>query len=181
MKLYTKRGDDGSTGLIGGERVPKNDLRVTACGEVDAVNAAIGMAITSCDDESTGDRLRQVQSALFSLAAELATPQGRRPTATIGEVQVTQLERWIDEASAEVPPLKNFVLPGGGELGARLHIARTACRGAERAVVTLKEAHFVGRAALAYLNRLSDLLFALALQANHRANIAEIPWEAPEG
>lgn len=175
MKLYTKQGDDGTTGLIGGSRVPKDDLRIAACGDIDETNAAIGMVIAACDDSGTTKTLRQVQSELFVLAAELATQQGDRPRLAIGETHVAQLERWIDEASARVLPLKDFVLPGGSETAARLHVARTVCRRTERAAVTLAQRQSVGPPALAYLNRLSDLLFAFARLANHRAGIADIP------
>jgi cob(I)alamin adenosyltransferase len=179
MKLYTRRGDDGTTGLIGGERVAKDNLRVTAYGEVDETNAAIGLAIAAHDDAETVKILRRIQSDLFTLGAEVATQQGKPPKLTIGESHVLQLERWIDEATAEVPPLKHFVSPGGTEAAARLHLARTVCRRAERAAVTLAQQQLVGPSVSVYLNRLSDLLFALARWANARAGVAEVPWIAP--
>jgi cob(I)alamin adenosyltransferase len=179
MKLYTKRGDDGSTGLIGTSRVPKNHPRVMAYGEVDETNAAVGWAIAAWRDERWAERLRAIQSDLFVLGAELATPSGQTPSQRIGEDLITQLERWIDEASEAVAPLRNFVLPGGTELSGRLHLARTICRRAERAVVQLGQEEAVRGEAVIYLNRLSDLLFAMARLANHQAGVPDVPWKAP--
>jgi cob(I)alamin adenosyltransferase len=176
MKLYTKTGDDGSTGLIGGPRVPKDDLRVVAYGEVDETNAAIGVVVAACDDDALVTMLRRIQAELFELGTQLATPDGKSPTLTIGESHVAQLERWIDQASGEVPPLRNFILPGGTPVAAGLHYARTVCRRAERAVITLARQQTVGESVIPYLNRLSDLVFALARAANHRAGVADIPW-----
>jgi len=179
MKLYTKRGDDGGTDLIGGRRVPKCDLRVTAYGEVDETNAAIGLAIAGCEHDATTEMLRRIQSDLFVLGAELATQNGQTPTQMISEAQVQQLERWIDDASGEMPSLKNFILPGGSETAARFHLSRAVCRRAERAVIGLSQTQPVGRPAIIYLNRLSDLLFALARCANRRACIDDVPWMSP--
>ncbi len=176
MKLYTKQGDDGSTGLIGGNRVAKNDPRVAAYGEVDETNAAIGLAISACDHEAMTAYLQCIQSELFTLGAQLASQDGTAPEVAIGDAHVAQLESWIDRACDEAAPLKNFILPGGCELAARLHFARTVCRRAERAAVDLAQQQTVGQRALVYLNRLSDLLFALAREANARAGTAEIPW-----
>ncbi|MEK7710778.1 MAG: cob(I)yrinic acid a,c-diamide adenosyltransferase [Planctomycetota bacterium] len=181
MMLYTKTGDDGSTGLIGGPRVSKCDPRVAAYGEVDETNAAIGVVVAGCADAQIVDRLRRIQAELFVIGAELATPDGQMPNPRIGDAQVAQLERWIDEASAETPPLRNFVLPGGTFVAASLHLARTVCRRAERAVVSLSRRHSVSRTVVIYLNRLSDLLFALARLANHRADVPDIPWTVPKG
>jgi cob(I)alamin adenosyltransferase len=179
MKLYTKRGDNGSTGLIGDARVSKHDLRVAAYGGVDEINATIGIVISACEDDETADVLRRIQSDLFILGAELATPPGKDPDTAIEDSRIAQLERWIDEASGEIEPLGGFILPGGCETAARLHLARTVCRRGERAAVALAMEEKVGRAALVYLNRLSDLLFALARRANRRAGIADVPWKAP--
>jgi cob(I)alamin adenosyltransferase len=180
MKLYTRSGDDGTTGLLGGGRAAKNDPRVNALGAVDETNAAIGVVIAACDEEDTIGWLRQIQSELFVLGSELATPVGTRPTVAIGEDHVTRLERWIDAATAETEPLKQFVLPGGTRIAAGLHLGRTLCRRAERATVALANHEPVGKSALAYLNRLSDLLFSLARRANHRARVADVPWVAPD-
>ena len=176
MKLYTKHGDDGSTGLIGGPRVAKDNLRVATYGDVDETNAAIGLAASACDDPKLTAILRRIQGQLFELGTQLATPTGQTPSLSVSADQVAQLEHWIDEAVAETTPLRNFILPGGTPVAAGLHHARTVCRRAERAVVTLARTDPVGEFVIPYLNRLSDLLFALARVVNHRGGVADIPW-----
>ncbi len=176
MKLYTKTGDDGSTGLIGGARVPKDDLRVAAYGEVDEANAAIGLAAVACSAGPIAAQLCVIQETLFTVGAELANPGSRVKTPAVGAAHITQLERWIDEACAAVAPLENFVLPGGSEAAARLHLARTTCRRAERLTVTLARSQPVDALVIVYLNRLSDLLFAQARLANHLAGVPDVPW-----
>jgi len=180
MKLYTKTGDDGTTGLFGGARVAKHDLRVAAYGEVDETNAAIGLAVCVVPDEQFRGRLRMIQSDLFVLGAELATREGDRPQHVVTPEHAARLEQWIDDAGQEVPPLRQFVLPGGTELAARFHLARTVCRRAERAVTALAASQTVAPPIIIYLNRLSDLLFALARQANHDAGVADILWSPPQ-
>lgn len=179
MNLYTKTGDDGSTGLFGGSRVPKCDPRVDAYGEVDEANAAIGVALTQSEDAQLVSRLLQIQGDLFVIGAELATPSGHKPPSTISQLQITELERWIDEACGETRPLRTFVLPGGTPIAAALHLARTVSRRAERAVVSLSRHEEVSSAVVVYLNRLSDLLFAWARLVNHRAGVADVPWNPP--
>jgi len=179
MKLYTKTGDDGSTGLFGGPRVAKCDLRVAAYGEVDETNAALGVALAACKDGQLADRLREIQADLFVAGAELATPGGHKPPNALADSHVQQLERWIDEACQDTAPLRTFVLPGGSLLAAQLHLARTVSRRAERAVVLLSQEQPVSAPLLIYLNRLSDLLFAWARLANHRAGVEDIPWNPP--
>jgi cob(I)alamin adenosyltransferase len=179
MKLYTKTGDDGSTGLFGGPRVPKCDPRVDAYGEVDEANAAIGVALTQCDDVQLEPRLSQIQCDLFVIGAELATPSGHKPPNSIAPLQIADLEQWIDEACGETPPLRTFVLPGGTPIAAALHLARTVSRRAERAVVALSRQEDVSGGVVVYLNRLSDLLFAWARLVNHRAGVADVPWNPP--
>ena len=176
MKLYTKGGDDGTTSLFGGRRVPKDHPRVAAYGEVDELNAVIGLVISTCNDKEMVAQLRQVQSDLFVVGAELATPDGMHANPAIGEGHVLQIEQWIDKATEEVTPLKTFVLPGGCPTGAGLHLARTTCRRAERAVNTLGREERLNKWVAIYLNRLSDLLFALARAANHRAGVPDVPW-----
>jgi cob(I)alamin adenosyltransferase len=180
MKLYTKRGDDGQTDLFGGPRVSKDDLRVRAYGDIDETNAAIGLAIACCRDDRTKDILGQIQSDLFSLGAELATPQGRTAQVVVPDDRTTELEHWIDQVADETPPLRQFILPGGCETAARLQLARTVARRAERSLVALAQQETVRRTAMVYVNRLSDLLFALARLANHRAGVGDVPWQAPE-
>jgi cob(I)alamin adenosyltransferase len=179
MKLYTRTGDDGTTGLIGGSRVPKHDPRVAAYGEVDEANAAIGLVICACADAGLIQRLRAIQSDLFILGAELATRDGGKPEHVIRPEQIKALEDWIDGASDRVPSLRNFILPGGCEAAARLHLARAVSRRAERAVTALASVQNVAPSAAIYLNRLSDLLFALARQVNHDAGVPDIPWSPP--
>ena len=183
MKIYTRRGDRGETGLFGGGRVPKNHLRVEAYGQVDELNAAIGLALALEPRTYGREVLEQVQRDLFTIGAELATPNSAKLDKAlrgprVGPPQVATLEQTIDRYDAQVPPLKQFVLPGGVPKAAALHVARTVCRRAERAVVTFQRKHKTGglSSVVPYLNRLSDLLFVLARVANHAAGVQEIPW-----
>lgn len=180
-RIYTRTGDEGDTGLFGGGRVPKSDIRVRAYGEVDELNAALGcvLARLTGDHDEVRERLSVIQGDLFALGAHLATPPDARsrghlpplPTGRPGE-----FEDWIDEADRELDPLRSFILPGGSNAGAALHLARTVCRRAERAVVALARDGEIDPAIIVYLNRLSDLLFSLARLVNHRAGEPETPW-----
>lgn len=181
MKIYTKTGDAGETGLLGGGRVPKDHARVAAYGDVDELNAALGLtrALEPADAES--DLLDAVQRDLFAIGGQLAAPEPGKVAkalakATIGEAEVSRLERAIDAAEAELPPLSHFVLPGGTPRAAALHLARTVCRRAERSVVALARADTVPPVILTYVNRLSDLLFVLARRANARAGRPDVTW-----
>lgn len=181
-KIYTKTGDDGTTGLVGGERVRKDDLRVEAYGTVDEANAAIGVVVTLCDQAAGGDGagaqslatlgaiLRDIQHDMFDLGADLATPiePGEKNRLRIVERQTTRLERTIDEHNDGLAPLTSFVLPGGTPAAAALHVARTVVRRAERIAVALHAGQgvSVNPEAVKYLNRLSDLLFVLSRVAN---------------
>jgi cob(I)alamin adenosyltransferase len=178
MKIYTKHGDDGSTGLLGGQRLSKDDVRVTAYGTVDELDSVVGLAAAACDDPDTRDMLCRIQGALLMVGSELATQPGRRPDVMIDAGHAAQLERWIDEISDELDPLTGFILPGGSEAASRLHVARTVCRRAERAVVTLARAHPVRQEVSVYLNRLSDLLFTLARRMNRHAGLPDVLWSA---
>ncbi len=181
MKIYTRTGDDGSTGLFGGGRVRKTDARVQAYGEVDELNAVLGVALAA-GAGALAAVLTDLQRELFVLGADLATPAGQE-TSYLPRVQaqhVAALERLIDEHDARLPELKSFVLPGGSELAAHLHHARTVCRRAERATVALAAVEDLGPVPVQYLNRLADLLFVLARWANLAAGVAETPW-APRG
>ena len=180
MKLYTRGGDAGETGLIGGTRVSKSAPRVAAYGEVDELNAAIGVAAAGLAPGAYQDQLIDVQRLLFTLGAELATPAGKdsaRGTPPLDGAPAAVLETLIDALTERVPPLRHFILPGGSPAGAALHHARTVCRRAERAVVGLAALETVNAQAVVYLNRLSDYLFALARAVNHEAGTSERIWQ----
>ena len=197
MKLYTRSGDDGSTGLFGGERVMKDDPRVEAYGTIDELNAAIGWVIASLPSQPVPNSpanlapsqsdfhgqsafiLTTLQSRLFEIGADLATPEGNKHESKIrrvGEAEVAESEQWIDQIDSPNTPMTHFVLPGGTELAARLHVARTVCRRAERAMVHLARTEPVNPSAMIYINRISDLLFAMARRANREAAVADVPW-----
>ena len=179
MKLYTRGGDKGQTSLCDGRRVNKDDLRISAYGEGDELNAAIGLVRAGCDDAAMSEKLRQVQDRLFVVGAELANPDAQKRNVDLTEADVTRLESWIDEASDAVAPLKSFILPGGGELAARLHLARGVCRRTERTVVRLAGTEQIGPWVIPFLNRLSDLLFVWARLANRLAGLEDVVWRAP--
>jgi len=185
MKLYTRRGDTGLTDLYGGRRVSKDSLRVEAYGTVDELNSLIGLVRCSPGPASVLDPLASIQSRLFEIGADLATPEAEgderpaRSVPRVGDDHVAELEGWIDAASGAAPAMTHFVLPGGTELASRLHVARCVCRRAERLCVALGHAEPITEAVVVYLNRLSDLLFAMARQANAEAGVADVPWIAP--
>jgi cob(I)alamin adenosyltransferase len=181
-KIYTRTGDDGSTGLATGERVPKWDLRVEAYGAVDETNSCLGVArLHSGNDTQLDAMLARIQNDLFDLGADLATPQrdkelGWEPLRIV-EAQVTRLETEIDKVNTPIPPLNSFILPGGSALAAHLHVARTVCRRAERLIAELAatEGEIVSEFALAYANRLSDFLFVAARRANDNG-ASDVLW-----
>lgn len=177
MKIYTKTGDDGTTGLFGGVRVKKNSLAVEAYGTVDELNACIGVARATRLDAFTEGVLAHVQVDLFTLGAELACVPGKEDNlrmTLLEESDGHRLERAIDEAEKELAPLKSFVLPGGSPQAAALHLARTVCRRAERRVLSVEDGP--REEVVIYLNRLSDLLFTLARYANVKAGVQDVPW-----
>ncbi|OLB66465.1 MAG: cob(I)yrinic acid a,c-diamide adenosyltransferase [Gemmatimonadetes bacterium] len=176
MKIYTKTGDAGETGLFGGGRVPKDDARVRAYGEVDELNAWIGFAIAIHLPTFESNVLEVIQRDLFSIGAELATPDAKKLRASLDDATVGALERVIDSYDPKLKPLKNFILPGGSPKAAALHVARTVCRRAERSVVTLARSQPVNPLIIQYLNRLSDLLFVLARAVNMQTGHDDIPW-----
>jgi cob(I)alamin adenosyltransferase len=182
MRIYTKTGDDGTTGLFGGERVRKSDARVGAYGDVDELNAALGAAVAGGAGE-LGGVLLGVQRELFVLGADLATPKGQQAPylPRLTPQHVAALEGLIDEYDARLPELRSFILPGGCPLAARLHLARTVCRRAERATVALAAQTDIGPVPVQYLNRLADLLFVLARWANRAAGVAETEWAPRKG
>ena len=181
MKIYTKTGDAGSTGLFGGARVPKDDIRVEAYGDVDELNAVLGMARSVEMMPRIDEVLVPIQRDLFAIGALLATPDREKmekhlTKARIDEGRIAELERAIDEAERELEPLTAFILPGGTPKASALHVARTVCRRAERHVVRLQHEVELPPMAVIYLNRLSDLLFTLARLANRRAGAGEVTW-----
>jgi cob(I)alamin adenosyltransferase len=183
MKIYTRTGDKGDTGLFGGARVQKDDVRVEAYGTVDETNAAIGVARAHCQVPMVQRVLDELQSDLFTLGAELATVsghEGKLGIELLSEADVTRLEHAIDRAEEQLPPLKNFILPGGPPDVAALHLARTVARRAERRLLTLAQREPVRATLLVYLNRLADLLFVLARRAQHENGGVDAPW-APRG
>lgn len=182
MKIYTKRGDTGQTDLFGGDRVGKDASRVAAYGEVDELNATVGVAAAAGCDPSLSETLQAIQSALFDLGASLATPDpAHREKAGVGGVRsedIESLETLIDRLEAGLDPLQTFILPGGSPSAAAFHVARTVCRRAEREVVRLAgiEGESVEETSLRYLNRLSDLLFVIARHENKRQGVSDVAW-----
>ncbi|MGE3726227.1 MAG: cob(I)yrinic acid a,c-diamide adenosyltransferase [Candidatus Sericytochromatia bacterium] len=179
MKIYTRTGDQGQTGLWGGKRVSKHDLRIQAYGTVDECNSLLGLAQTVCPDELKAP-LTSLQNTLFVLGADLASPEDSAAVPRIQASDVTQLENWIDEWETHLPPLTAFILPGGSPTAAWLHLTRTVSRRAERMTVALSEAQPINPQAIIWLNRLSDLLFVMARYANFLAGQADIPWQKPD-
>jgi cob(I)alamin adenosyltransferase len=181
MKIYTKTGDKGDTGLFGGGRVPKDDPRVEAYGEVDELNAVIGMARAIEPLPRIDEVLVPMQRDLFSIGALLATPDLDKmhkhlEKANIDDRRIGELEQAIDDCDRELEPLKAFIIPGGSKKGAVLHVARTVCRRAERRVISLQRDVELPQIVVVYLNRLSDLLFTLARMANLLSGAGEVTW-----
>jgi cob(I)alamin adenosyltransferase len=180
VKIYTKTGDEGTTGLLGNRRVPKDDIRIEAYGTIDELNAVLGLARAQGLGLAADGLVAQLQDELFSVGSALADPDPRgRCFGAIQMDHANRLEKIIDSLELELAPLSNFILPGGTLPAATIHLARTVCRRAERLVVKLAR-HGEGEvssALIIYLNRLGDLLFVLARVLNHRANVADIPWK----
>jgi len=185
MPIYTRTGDDGQTGLFGNRRVPKDDARIEAYGTVDELNSVLGMlrAELNSSRSPTDPQIQSVQDTLFEIGADLATEGGNASVPRV-EQAIGQLEQWIDESEAKLPPLSSFVLPGGGRVGALLHLVRTVSRRAERCYWTLQreveQEHPVPTQIGVYLNRLSDLCFSWARLANLEDGVADIPWQRQE-
>jgi cob(I)alamin adenosyltransferase len=183
MKIYTRTGDDGTTGLLGAARVPKHDARVEAYGSVDELNAAIGVARALDTGRLVDADLEAIQAALFQVGAELATADAKmlEKLARVSDGDVASLEGLIDRLEADLPPLTKFVLPGGSPLAAQLHFARTVCRRAERRVTALAGREAVEARLVRWLNRLADLLFVMARWVNRREGAAETTWPGARG
>jgi cob(I)alamin adenosyltransferase len=185
VKIYTKTGDDGTTGLFGNERVAKDSPRVEAYGTVDEANSSIGTALAAGAPAELGRVLLDLQARLFDLGADLATPRAGRPDPSyltrIDEGHITALEELIDRFDAGLPGLAHFILPGGTPTAAHLHQARAVARRAERLLVTLAREEDLGPCVIRFVNRLSDLLFVLARWANHAAGVPDVPWRPRAG
>jgi cob(I)alamin adenosyltransferase len=178
MRIYTRTGDDGTTGLLGAGRVFKDAARVEACGSVDELNAVLGRVRTLDLGGWLAAELATIQARLFHVGAELAATSESVLAGLdrLRDEDVAALERWIDRLDAELPPLANFVLPGGSPLGAELHVARAVCRRAERRIVALLRVEPIESRLVRYLNRLGDLLFVMARWCNRRAGVPEAEW-----
>ncbi|MHC4996237.1 MAG: cob(I)yrinic acid a,c-diamide adenosyltransferase [Planctomycetota bacterium] len=180
MKIYTRSGDDGTTGLFGGDRTVKDSQRVEAYGTIDELNACLGLAAATPDiPTALLTIVGRLQAELFEIGANLCTPPGK-PNEHIPHVSaahITQIENDIDTLSVPLPEMKHFILPGGSELAARLHLARTVCRRAEREIIALSREEEVAPLIVTYTNRLSDLLFVMARAANQAAGVEDVPWK----
>lgn len=180
-KVYTRKGDDGTTALGGGQRVKKYALRVEVYGTVDELNSFLGLTVSTTNVEKNKEKLSKIQNDLFHLGCDLCIleeDKQKMPVPSIVQKHIDLLETWIDEMNAEIPPLKNFILPGGTTAASYLHVGRTVCRRAERDLVKLSQEEAVGKYTVAYLNRLSDLLFVMSRYENIKNNVAEPYWDS---
>ncbi len=181
MKIYTRGGDKGTTQLLSVGRVPKDHLRLQAYGDIDELNSVLGLAAAAGLDEPLAGWIPTLQDRLFVLGSEVAVPQPETLNMKIPQIQgqhTTELENWIDQLDAELPKLTQFILPGGCETAARLHVARTVCRRAERGLQSLNAAESLRPEVPGYINRLSDLLFQMARYENLKKGVADIPWDS---
>lgn len=181
MKIYTKTGDDGTTGLYGGSRVSKIDLRIEVIGAVDELNARLGLARSYLQGSPLAEEVSQIQNLLFDIGAELATPEDNpRSEASVDDRDVARIEQSIDAQSRVLPELKNFILPGGSIAAGQLHVARTACRTAERRTIEFSAKNPVRPELIRFLNRLSDWLFIAARSANRDSGVDDVKWTRSE-
>jgi cob(I)alamin adenosyltransferase len=181
-RIYTRTGDQGLTSLYGGQRIPKHRVRLDVVGTLDELNAVLGLALSEIKQKDIVEPLTEVQNLLFNIGAEVAEGSTKSKkmiddSLRVSPMQVATLERWIDAFEQNVPPLTSFILPGGSQAGARLHLARAICRRAERRLAALSEEEGANPASLMYLNRLSDFLFVLARTVNHAAKAPEQLWK----
>lgn len=180
MKIYTKTGDKGKTSLIGGTKVPKNDIRIETYGTVDELNSWIGLINDQLADEALGKELKEIQDRLFTIGSSLATDGEKEPKMKLPDLHdgdVTLLEQSIDRMTVALPPMKHFILPGGHPTVSFIHIVRCVCRRAERLAVNMTEHDlFVDERLIRYLNRLSDYLFTLARFAAQKLGVPEVAW-----
>ncbi len=180
-RVYTRTGDDGSTGLGGGQRVPKDSARIEAYGTVDELNSTLGVALASGLDERLAAALRRIQNELFHLGSDLCyreEDKARKPVPVIGQRHVDALEELLDELTDRLGPLTNFILPGGSPGAAQLHVARTVCRRAERLLIALARQEPIGPFVVPYVNRLSDALFVMARYENQAKGLADVFWDS---
>jgi cob(I)alamin adenosyltransferase len=180
-KVYTRTGDDGTTALGGGRRLPKDAPRIEAYGTVDELNSVLGAALAQGLSEGVAEPLARIQNDLLHLGADLCVAEADKETLPVPQIEarhVAALERWIDALAADLAPLENFVLPGGAPGAGWLHVARTVCRRAERRVVSLARQEPVGDFAVRYLNRLSDLLFVMARAENRQRGVGDVLWDS---
>ncbi len=176
-RIYTRTGDKGDTGLFGGVRIPKDALRVEAYGNIDELNSVLGLARAFLKDKELDALLGELQKDLFVAGADLASAnEGGREVPRIGKEKIVEMEKMMDKFEEELPPLKAFILPGGGQAGSILHFARTVARRAERRIVTLSKAEKINDQMIPYINRLSDLLFVVARVASRREGKSEVEW-----
>jgi cob(I)alamin adenosyltransferase len=180
VPIYTRAGDDGETGLFGNRRVRKSDLRIETYGTVDELNACLGLVRAEGLPREIDEKLAELQALLFEVGADLASPGGRSAVPRV-EASVAAMERWIDALEQELPPLRSFILPAGHREAALLHVARTVCRRAERLFWELADRDPLPPEPGKFLNRLSDLLFVLARDANRRHRLPDVPWLPPRG
>ena len=180
-RIYTGKGDDGTTALVGGQRVPKDSPRVSAYGAVDELNSHIGLALALGVCEDVASILRSLQNDLFHLGSDLATLETDKPQIKIPQIEarhVEALEHLMDRLNPQLGPLENFILPGGTPAAAALHVARTVCRRAERECIALSRAETIGPFVVKYLNRLSDALFVMARFENHVRGVGDVFWNS---
>ena len=177
VKIYTRTGDGGETGLVGGTRVSKDSLRVQAYGDVDELNSILGIVRSFLSDAELDKLLREIQRDLFVVGSDLAAPlRAQSKIPRISDTRISELEKEIDALEEELPPLQTFILPSGTQPGSLLHFARTVARRAERAIVTLRSSETINAQLVPYMNRLSDLLFVIARVTNHRNKVEEMQW-----
>ena len=176
-KIYTKTGDDGTTGLIGGKRIKKTDSRIIAYGAIDEINSAIGIALSLMPDSDINEILTKVQNDLFVAGADLANPNLTDLTNRITNDMVEYIENHIDRLESELPPITYFILPGGSPLASQVHLARSICRRAEINILEIAEKEQINKTCQIYINRLSDLLFVISRTINNRKKIKDVAWK----
>ena len=177
-KIYTKTGDDGSTGLIGGKRVSKSNQRIIAYGTIDELNSSIGIALSSKLDSDIHDLLEKIQNDLFVVGADLANPDFKTLSNRITDGMIRFLEAHIDKFESELPPITYFILPGGDSVASQVHLSRAISRRAESSIMQISEKESINKACQVYMNRLSDLLFVIARTINKRKMIKDVAWKS---